>query len=77
MAVALLCGRLFMELAAGIVRLALGEHAFTAHHWGVYTNGWRLTLASTEVTYASLVPESGKPSGDQGQLNQLAATKGS
>jgi hypothetical protein len=65
----------FMKAAAEIARPGLGEQDLTAHLWGFYTNGWRLTLASNEVTYPSLVPETGKPLGDQGQLNQRAVKK--
>jgi hypothetical protein len=65
----------FMKSAAEIERPGLSEQELTAHLWGFYTNGWRLTLASTEVAYPSLVPETGKPSGDQGRLNQLAVKK--
>lgn len=53
-------GQCVMKLPAGIQRSVLGEHEWTAHHCGVYTNGWRVTLASTEVTYPSLIAETGK-----------------
>lgn len=65
----------FMKSAAEFERPGLSEQELTAHLRGFYTNGWRLTLACTEVAYPSLVPETGKPSGDQGRLNQLAVKK--
>jgi hypothetical protein len=66
-------GELVMKFTAGIASWALGEHLLSAHPARGYTSAWRLTLASTEVSYPSLVPEIGKPEGDQGQLTQLAA----